>query len=52
MFGTNLICYQRPKAGYETLGLRSNFDHVDLDNKIMNRKRPILRVRSTFHCLA
>ena len=25
---------------------------VDLDNKIMNRKRPILRVRSTFHCLA
>ncbi len=23
-----------------------------LSNKIMNRKRPILRVRSTFHCLA
>jgi hypothetical protein len=52
MFGTNSICNQRPKAGYETQGLHSNFDHVDLDNKIMNRKRPILRVRSTFHCLS
>jgi hypothetical protein len=33
-------------------GYIAAFDHVDLDNKIMNRKRPILRVRSTFHCLA
>ncbi len=42
MFGTNLICYQRPKAGYEIYGLHSSFGHADLDNKIMNRKRPIL----------
>ena len=41
MFGTNLIC---PKAGYETQGLRSSFGHADLYNKIMNRKKPILRV--------
>ncbi len=37
MFGTNSICYQRPKAGYETKGLRSSFDHADIVNKIMNR---------------
>jgi hypothetical protein len=43
MFDTYLICYQRPKAGYETQGLHSSSGHVDLDNKIMNRKRPILK---------
>jgi hypothetical protein len=32
MFGTNSICYQRPKAGYETYGLHSSFGHADLDN--------------------
>jgi hypothetical protein len=52
MFGTNLICYQRPKAGYETSGLHSSFDHVDLDNEIMNRKRPILRLGSTKQTVA
>ncbi len=52
MFGTNSICYQRPKAGYEIYGLHSSFGHADLDNKIINRKRPIFRVRATFHCLA
>ena len=43
MFGTNSICYQRPKAGYKTYGLHGNFCHADLDNKIMNRKRPIFK---------
>jgi hypothetical protein len=48
MFGTNLICYQHPKAGYETKELHSSFGHADLDKKIMNRKRPILRVPQHF----
>ncbi len=52
MFGTNLICYQRPKAGYGTSGLHSSFGHAVSDNKIMNRKRPILRLGSTKQTLA
>jgi hypothetical protein len=52
MFGTNLICYQCPKAGYVTKGLHCSFGHADLDKKIMNRKIPILRVRLTFQSLA
>ncbi len=43
MFGTNSICYLRPKAGDETSGLHISFGHTDLDNKIMNRKRPIFK---------
>jgi hypothetical protein len=36
MFGTNLICYHRPKAGYKTERLHFSFGHAESENNVIN----------------